>query len=248
MTLAVLSFLLVSLAQAQPIDVSFDQGVDAGAVFKTVREQQPSACYTAPLKEAVQVSAAKPQVQASGLFNRCQNMGLENNQCLYVCMDGRRILMPLPPDMEQMGSRACLQFIEAPPRLLAKTSKKKKPVERDTRDSGSPDNTDDLDELGNPRRDDDRSGPDDVYDEWGGRGGSDNDVLFVAGNGLMRAESAKAAQTPEQCKQRCVDGFKVSTDVCYEMFDNPAGLRPCLQQAGFAYSVCLKGCEQAPKS
>ncbi|HAH06982.1 MAG TPA: hypothetical protein DCM05_10740, partial [Elusimicrobia bacterium] len=57
---------------------------------------------------------------------------------------------------------------------------KKMPVERDTRGSGSPDDTDDLDELGNPRRDDNRGGPDDVSDEWGGRGGSGNDVLFSA--------------------------------------------------------------------
>jgi len=27
-------------------------------------------------------------------------------------------------------------------------------------------------------------------------------------------------------------GYKIRADICYELFDNPAGLRPCLQEAG----------------
>jgi len=71
------------------------------------------------------------------------------------------------------------------------------PVERDTRDDGSPDDTDDLDELGNPRRDDNRGGPDDVSDEWGGRGGSGNDVLFSA---------RKTSMPDERPSMECSEG------------------------------------------
>ncbi|MBI5242712.1 MAG: S8 family serine peptidase [Elusimicrobia bacterium] len=63
--------------------------------------------------------------------------------------------------------------------LRAGLGKSRTPDERPSaRDEGGPDRTDDLDDLGNPRRDDNRGGPDDVWDGSDSRGGSGNDGLF----------------------------------------------------------------------
>ncbi|HBL15845.1 MAG: hypothetical protein A2X36_03380 [Elusimicrobia bacterium GWA2_69_24] len=52
---------------------------------------------------------ASPAMLSVMALNTCNSMGLEEGQCVYFCRDGRKILVPFPPDMEHMGSRACLQ-------------------------------------------------------------------------------------------------------------------------------------------
>jgi len=46
--------------------------------------------------------------------SRCMFSGLEDGQCFYVCRDGRSFKFPLPPGMEHMGSRGCMQYMEYP--------------------------------------------------------------------------------------------------------------------------------------
>ena len=167
-TIVVLSVSVAVLqAAAESPKLNFDQGVDVASAFKTMQEGPKDSRLQEGLQSCGRASAASR--------NRCQFMGLEKEQCLYVCRDGRRILMPLPPDLEGLGSRACLQYIEA--------------------------------------------------DTW------------------SKEASAPAEDPQAACKKKCYAQYKTGTDACYEMFDNPAGLRPCLHQVALGYGYCTKSCE-----
>lgn len=64
---------------------------------------------------AVEEEDEEAEFKASGFWNRCNLAGFEKNMCVYQCMNGHVIRMPLPPGLERRGSRACMQFMESPP-------------------------------------------------------------------------------------------------------------------------------------
>lgn len=186
-TVGALLLAAARFAFAAPPAANFDQGVDVKEVIACAREEVRFSRLSELLGRAGAVDEKKqpPAYAATGMWNRCQMMGLENNQCVYMCRDGRKILMPLPPGLERMGSRACLQYMDAPP--LPPAEKPKKGIK-----------------------------------------------ALTAGDG----EQAAA------CEQKCDSGYRARIDLCYQLHDNPVGLRPCLQDTYLGYAVCMRSCKE----
>ncbi|MFA5140187.1 MAG: hypothetical protein WC728_13230 [Elusimicrobiota bacterium] len=112
------AIILSFAATLQASAVDFDQGVDVPKTLQTVRQEIREGAGQDDLKVCSQVGMDDKQIAAASTWNRCRFMGLEKNQCLYVCRDGRRITMPPASDMEPTNPRACLQAIEAPMKAL----------------------------------------------------------------------------------------------------------------------------------
>jgi hypothetical protein len=98
--------------------IGFDQGVDVSKALQAVQQDIRDRAGRDELKACTQVSMDAKQMAEASAWNRCNFMGLQKDQCLYICRDGRLITMPPAPGMEPTDPRACLQSTEPPVKAL----------------------------------------------------------------------------------------------------------------------------------